>query len=63
VPGAAADLDPGAQELCEVGSVEDLVLDGLGTVDGEGVGDLGLGVLLLGDLGSLGCLRLLCGHR
>ena len=59
---ASTDLDAGSEELCEVVGVEDLVLDGLGAVDGEGVGDLGVGVGGLGDLGSLGDLGLLCGH-
>jgi len=62
VASATADLDAGSEELSEVAGVEDLVLDGLGAVDGEGVRDLGISVLLLGDLGSLGDLRLLCGH-
>ena len=62
VSGSAADLDAGSEELSEVAGVEDLVLDGLGAVDGEGVRDLGISVLLLGDLGSLGDFGLLCGH-
>jgi hypothetical protein len=37
VAGPAADLDACSEEFCEVGSVEDFVLDGLGAVDGEGV--------------------------
>jgi hypothetical protein len=37
VASSASDLDAGSEELCEVGSVEDLVLDGLGAVNGEGV--------------------------
>lgn len=62
VTGSSCDLDAAAEELSEIGGVEDLVLDGLGAVDGEGVRDLGISVLLLGDLGSLGDLGLLCGH-
>ena len=63
VASATADLDAGSEELSEVAGVEDLVLDGLGAVDGEGVRDLGIIVLLLGDLSSLGDLGLLCGHN
>jgi hypothetical protein len=37
VTSPAANLDAGSEEFCEVGGVEDLVLDGLGAVDGEGV--------------------------
>ena len=62
VPSAAANFDACSEELSEVGCVEDLILNGLGAVDGEGVRDLGIIVLLLGDLGSLGDLGLLCGH-
>ena len=62
VTGSSCDFDAAAEELSEIGGVEDLVLDGLGAVDGEGVRDLGISVLLLGDLGSLGDLGLLCGH-
>ena len=54
--------------LCEVGSVEDLILDGLGAVDGEVAGDFGLVAVLFGvffDFGFFGnslagCL--FCGH-
>ena len=63
VASSASDLDAGSEELSEVGGVEDLVLDGLGAVNGEGVRDLGVGVGGLGDFGSLGDLGLLCGHR
>ena len=64
--GPACHLDAGSQEFCEVGGVEDLVLDGFGAIDGEGVGDLGLNGLLLEGLGlghlGEGGLGLFCGH-
>jgi len=37
VSGSAVDLDAGTEVFCEVSGVEDLVLDGLRAVDGEGV--------------------------
>jgi hypothetical protein len=69
VAGPAADFDALAEVLCEVGGVEDLILDGLAAIDGEAVRDFGLSGLLLGclllDLGllwdGLG-LSLFCGH-
>jgi hypothetical protein len=66
VASAASDFNATAQELTEVSSVEDLILDGLGTVDGEGVGHLSLASLFLDglDLGwdCEGGLCLFCGH-
>ncbi len=66
VSSPAADLDAGSEEFCEVGSIEDLVLDGLGAVDGEGVRDLGISGLFLDSLGlrssGEGGLGLFCGH-
>lgn len=64
--GLSVDLDPVPQELGEVGCVEDLILNWLGTVNHESPSDLGLGFLgstLLG-LGVLSVdidLCLLCG--
>jgi hypothetical protein len=66
--GFAVDFDSVLQELGEVGCVEDLVLDGLGAVDDEGSGDLGLS-FLGGSLSGLGgggvdlSLSLFRGHR
>lgn len=64
--GPACHLDAGAQEFGEVSSVEDLILDGFGAIDGEGVRNLGLDGLLLDGLGLghlvEGWLSLFCGH-
>ena len=69
VPGPASDFDALAEVLCEVGCVEDLILDWFAAIDGEAVRDLGLGGFLLCgflfDFGLFGgCLGLglFCGH-
>lgn len=43
--GFAVNFYPVFQELCEVGGVEDLILDGLGAVNHESSGDFGLSFL------------------
>lgn len=63
--GFSVDFDSVFEELCEVGGVEDLVLDRLGTVDHEGSGDLSfcfLGSSLFG-LGFSSDGSLFCGHE
>jgi hypothetical protein len=58
-----SDLDPRSQELGEVRSVKNFVLHGLGTVDGEGMGDLRFSLFVLSlDLGNFNW-SLFCGHR
>ena len=66
VTGSSCDFDATAEELSEIGGVEDLVLDGLGAVDGEGVRHLGIGSLFSDGFGLggdvEGGLCLFCGH-
>ena len=67
VTGSSCDFDATAEELSEIGGVEDLVLNGLGAVDGEGVRDLGFSGLFSDGFGLggnfEGGLCLFCGHR
>ena len=64
--GFSVDFDSVSEELCEVGSVEDLILDGLGAVNDEGSSDLGLvflGGTFLSFLTFYLYLSLFCGHH
>jgi hypothetical protein len=64
--GSSSDFNALAKVLGEVRGVEDFIFDGLGAIDSEAAGNLGLGCLffgvVLGLFGRSWC-GLFCGHE
>jgi hypothetical protein len=66
VSSPSCDFDAGSQEFGEIVGIEDLVLNRLGAINGERMGNLSLRILFFGKLGfwflGEGGLGLVCGH-